>query len=101
LDMSSRRNLCHLSAIAAAGSWTASSYAAIMGSNDRVRTAIIGAGDRMKSSLIPAFQANAQKMNFEFVAVSDLWTRRRDEPVEYVQKLSGKKIETCRNNEEL
>jgi predicted dehydrogenase len=97
----SRRKFIQLSAVAAAGSWTASSYASIMGANDRVRTAIIGAGDRMKSALIPAFQANAQKMNFEFVAVSDLWNRRRDEAVEYVQKVSGKKIETCRNNEEL
>ena len=100
-NISSRRKFIQLSAIAAAGSWTASSYAAILGSNDRVRTAIIGAGDRMKSALIPAFQSNAQKMNFEFVAVSDLWNRRRDEAVEYVQKVCGKKIETCRNNEEL
>src|SRR6202000_582408 len=60
-----------------------------------------GAGDRMKSSLIPAFQANAQKMNFEFVAVSDLWNRRRDEAVKYVQKWGEKNMEPCRNNEEL
>ena len=97
----SRRKFIQISTVAAAGTWTAKSYAAILGSNDRVRTAIIGAGDRMKSALIPAFQANAQKMNFEFVAVSDLWNRRRDEAVDYVQKVSGKKIETCRNNEDL
>jgi predicted dehydrogenase len=100
-NTSSRRKFIQLSAVAAVGSWTASSYAAILGANDRVRTGIIGAGDRMKSALIPAFQSNAQKMNFEFVAVSDLWNRRRDEAVAYVQKVSGKKIETCRNNEEL
>jgi predicted dehydrogenase len=100
-NTSSRRKFIQLSAVAAVGSWTASSYAAILGANDRVRTGIIGSGDRMKSALIPAFQSNAQKMNFEFVAVSDLWNRRRDEAVAYVQKVSGKKIETCRNNEEL
>jgi len=100
-NISSRRKFIQLSAVAAAGSWTASSYAAILGANDRVRTGIIGPGDRMKSALIPAFQSNAQKMNFEFVAVSDLWNRRRDEAVAYVQKVCGKKIETCRNNEEL
>jgi predicted dehydrogenase len=99
--MPSRRKFIQLSAAAATLPWTASSYAAILGANDRVRTAIIGAGDRMKSALIPAFQANAQKMNFEFVAVSDLWNQRRDEAVTYVQKVCGTKIETCRNNEEL
>ena len=101
LNLSSRRKFIQLSTVAAAASWTASSYGAILGSNDRVRTAIIGAGDRMKSALVPAFQANAEKMNFEFVAVSDLWNRRREEAVDLVRKVSGKKIETCRNNEEL
>ena len=99
--ITSRRKFIQVSAVAAAGSWTAKSYGAILGSNDRVRTAIIGAGDRMKSALIPAFQANSPKMNFEFVAVSDLWNRRRDEAVEYLEKICGKKIEACRNNEEL
>ena len=34
---------------------TASSYAQISGSNDRVKVGVIGCGDRMKSALIPAF----------------------------------------------
>ena len=86
---------------AAVPSWTASSYAAIPGANDRVRVGIIGAGDRMKQALIPAFQLNSKAMNFQFVAASDIWSMRRTEAVAYVQKVCGTTIETARNNEEL
>lgn len=100
-----RRDFLKLGAAAAATSaatsWTASSYAAIPGANDRVRVGIIGAGDRMKQALIPAFQVNAARQNFQYVAVSDIWSLRRDEAVAYVKKVCGTTIETARNNEEL
>jgi predicted dehydrogenase len=86
---------------ATAVSWNASSYASIVGSNDRVKVGVIGCGDRMKSSLIPAFQEHAKEMNFEFVAVSDIWNRRREEGAAYVKKLSGNPIAAVRNNDEL
>ncbi len=82
-------------------SWSASSYAAIVGANDRVRVGIVGCGDRMKQALIPSFQQHAKAMNFEFAAVSDIWNRHRDEGVAYVQKVCGNTISTARNNEEL
>ena len=100
-----RRSFLKLGASAVVGvalpSWTAKSYGAIPGANDRVRVGIIGAGDRMKQALIPAFQKNAKEMNFEFVAVSDIWSMRRDEGVAYVQKVCGTTIQTARNNDEL
>jgi len=86
---------------AAALSWNASSYASILGANDRVKVGVIGCGDRMKSSLIPAFQEHAKEMNFEFAAVSDLWSRRREEGAAYIQKQSGNSIAAVRNNDEL
>ena len=86
---------------ASAISWNARSYAAIVGANDRVRVGVIGCGDRMKQALIPAFLENAKEMNFEFVAVSDLWNRRREEGTAYIQKLSGARVEAVRNNDEL
>ncbi|WP_348266846.1 Gfo/Idh/MocA family oxidoreductase [Edaphobacter paludis] len=90
------------SALAAtAVSWNATSYASIVGANDRVKVGIVGCGDRMKGALIPAFQANAKDMNFEIVAVSDIWNRRREEGAAYIQKLSGNQIATVRNNDEL
>ena len=85
----------------AATPWSASSYAAIAGANDRVRVALIGAGDRAKGALVPAFQENAKDLNFEFVAVSDIWDRRRDEGAAFIQKHCGGPIASVRNNDEL
>src|ERR1700760_2440944 len=81
---------------------TARSYAAIAGANDRVRVGLIGPGDRAKSSLVPAFLDHSKELNFEFVAVSDIWNRRRDEGVAFLEKkCAGAKIDGVRNNDEL
>jgi predicted dehydrogenase len=82
-------------------SWTATSYASIVGANDRVKVGVIGCGDRMKGALIPAFAQHAKDMNFEFVAVSDIWNMRREEGAAYIQKLSGNTVTPVRNNDEL
>jgi predicted dehydrogenase len=84
-------------------SFSASSYARILGSNDRVRVGIIGFSDRFRQSLAPAFMANAKDTNFAFVGVSDIWSRRRDEAEQY---LKGKgwndsAFFKTRNNDEL
>ena len=80
---------------ATAVSWNAKSYAAISGANDRVRVGVVGCGDRMKQSLIPAFLESAKELNFEFVAISDLWNRRRDEGVAYIEKLRARRWTRC------
>src|SRR5580704_9512747 len=82
-------------------SWNATSYAAIVGANDRVKVGVIGCGDRMRGALIPAFCQNAKDMNFEIVAVSDIWNRRREEGAAYLQKLNGGSVAPVRNNDEL
>jgi len=81
--------------------WNATSYAKIVGANDRVRVGVVGCGDRMKQALIPAFHMNQKDMNFEFVAVSDIWNRRREEGCAYIEKVSGDKVDEVRNNDEL
>ncbi|MGA2848623.1 MAG: Gfo/Idh/MocA family oxidoreductase [Terracidiphilus sp.] len=86
---------------ATALSSTASSYAQILGANDRVRVGVVGCGDRMKQALIPAFLQNSKDTNFQLVAISDLWNRRREEGAAYIQKLSGSSVDTVRNNDEL
>jgi predicted dehydrogenase len=97
-----RRDFIKLSTAALASTaLTAKSYAAINGANDRVRVGVIGFGDRMKSGDIPAFMASAQELNFELVAVSDIWNRRREEGSAYLGKLCDKKIDAVRNNDEL
>ena len=79
----------------------AASYARIVGANDRVRVGVVGCGDRMKASLIPSFLEHAKELNFEFAAVSDIWNRRRTEGAAYIEKLSGKRPDQTRNNDEL
>lgn len=86
---------------ATAVSWNARSYAAILGANDRVRVGVVGCGDRMKGALLPAFLQHSKELNFEFVAVSDIWNRRRDEGSALLQKLTGNPIAAVRNNDEL
>ena len=80
---------------------SAASYAKIVGANDRVRTGIIGGGDRMLGGDVPAFVANQKDMNFELVAVSDIWKLARERAAVAVEKACGSKIDMVRNNEEL
>lgn len=80
---------------------SASSYARILGANDRVRVGIVGFSDRCRSALIPAFLKQSDALNFEIVAVSDLWSVRRDEAVAHLEKVAGKRPVAVRNNDEL
>jgi predicted dehydrogenase len=86
---------------ATAVSWNAKSYAQILGANDRVKVGVVGCGDRMKGALIPAFLEHSKELNFEFAAISDLWSLRREQGAAYIQKLSGSPVDTVRNNDEL
>jgi predicted dehydrogenase len=104
VEDSNRRDFLKISSAALAGAavtWNAKSYARVAGANDRVGVGVVGCGDRMKGALIPAFVQNAKDMNFEFVAVSDIWNKRREEGAAYMQKLSGDSVVPVRNNDEL
>lgn len=79
----------------------AKSYGRIMGANDRVQVGIVGFSNRFKNSLVPSFLNHAKELNFEFVAVSDIWNRRRDEAEAYIKQKSDNTIKKYRNNDEL
>jgi predicted dehydrogenase len=99
--MTTRRAFIQKTAIGAAGlTLGAKSYSRIVGSNDRVRVGIVGFSDRFRSSLAPAFLSMSKELNFEIVAVSDLWNRRRAE-AETFFKEKGITVRTARNNDEL
>src|SRR5688500_7379012 len=103
-NTNSRRDFIKLAAVGAAGmamGSQASSYANIIGANDRVRVGIVGFSDRLQDALLEGLMKNAARQNFEIVAVSDIWSLRRDEGAEYIGKLTGKTIAKARNNEEL
>ncbi|RYD17701.1 MAG: Gfo/Idh/MocA family oxidoreductase, partial [Verrucomicrobiaceae bacterium] len=71
------------------------------GANERIRVGVVGFSDRATSSLLPCFKIVAEEFNCEIVAVSDLWSRRREEAKAYFSKNFGKEVETYRNNEEM
>ncbi len=79
----------------------AKSYNKILGSNDRVRVGIVGFSERGRDALFPAFIKIADEMNFEFAALSDIWSLRREEGLAFIKEKSGKDIKACRNNDEL
>ncbi len=77
------------------------SFARVIGANDRVRVGVIGFSDRFRQSLLPAFMANAEELNFEIVAVSDIWKLRREEAAKHFREKYNKEVKVFRNNEEL
>src|SRR6201984_62743 len=100
----SRRDFLKLAGAGFAGtalSAAASSYARIAGANDRVGGGIVGFSDRFRNSLAPSFLKSAGDLNFEFVALSDIWNKRREEGAAHIAKLTNKPIAPARNNEEL
>lgn len=103
----SRREFIKNSALSTAGitvgamGFSASSYARIMGANDRVNVGIVGFSNRCKGALIPAMLRHVKALNFEITAVSDIWSRRREEGVAYIKEKAGMTVQTARNNDEL
>ena len=74
----------------------------VLGANDRVRVALLGASDRAMGALVPAFHQHAGKLNFDLVAVCDIWKKRREEePAKIAKKYSIKEPLQVRNTEEL
>ncbi len=81
--------------------FTAKSYANIIGANDRVRVGVVGFSDRFRQSLLPSFMNHYQELNFDIVAVSDLWKKRREEGQAYLKEKLAHDIQACVNNDEL
>ena len=103
-DSNSRRDFMKNATLGAAGvllASKASSYERILGANDRVQVGIVGYSDRCRQALIPSFMLHAKELNFDFTAVSDIWSRRREEGTTALSKLTGHEIAKARNNEEL
>ncbi|MFA6082843.1 Gfo/Idh/MocA family protein [Mucilaginibacter sp.] len=103
----SRRDFIKKTAIVAAGTYagtlgmSAKSYAGIIGANDRVRVGVVGFSDRFKDTLFPCFLNHNKELNFDIVALSDLWNYRRALGVDHIKSKIGHDITPCRNNDEL
>ena len=98
-----RRDFVKNTAVATLGaaSFSPKSYARILGANDRVRVGVVGFSDRFKNSLLPAFKNHSKELNFEIVALSDIWNRRREEGKAFLEKELGTSIAVFPNNDAL
>jgi len=103
----SRRRFINQSAKASAAIYAASmgfsakSYANIIGANDRVRLGVVGYSDRFRQALFPSFLNHYKELNFDIVAVSDIWKLRREEGQAFLKEKLGHDVQPCVNNDEL
>jgi predicted dehydrogenase len=81
--------------------FSAKSYGRIIGANDRVRVGVVGFSDRFRSSLFPSFMNHQKEMNFDIIAVSDIWKMRREEALPWFKEKMGSEVKACVNNDEL
>ncbi len=67
-------------------------YAA--GANNKVRVACVGYSDRFRHTLLPCFLHHNKELNFDMVAVADLWKKRLyEEAKPNIEKAIGHEIE--------
>lgn len=100
----SRRDFCKTTAVGMAGILAAgvapSLYAA--GANERIRVACVGYSDRFRQSLLPCFMHHSKELNFDLVAVADLWRKRLYENAKpEIEKKIGHKVDTYVSDVEL
>jgi predicted dehydrogenase len=99
--MTTRRDFVKKTALGTAGiTLGAKSYSRVLGANDRVRVGIVGYSDRFRGALSPVFLGLAKEFNFEFTAISDIWSLRRNDAVNFFKE-RGINLNAYRNNEEL
>jgi predicted dehydrogenase len=80
---------------------SAKSYRNIPGANDRVRVGVVGFSDRFKDAHLPSFLKAYKELNFDIIAVSDIWKKKREDGKDYLTKHLDHSIQTCVNNDEL
>jgi len=103
----SRRKFIKHTVLTAAGTYagvnamSAGSYERIIGANERVLVGVVGFSDRFRSSLLPSFLYHNKELNFDIIAVSDIWKLRREEGQAHLKEKFGHDITTCVNNDQL
>jgi predicted dehydrogenase len=106
-NMTTRRTFLKNTTKAAAGVYVgtmglpAKSYARILGANDRVAVGIVGYSDRFRQSLLPSFMNHHKELNFDIIAVSDIWNVRRNDGSAALKEKMGHDVKACENNDVL
>jgi predicted dehydrogenase len=72
-----------------------------LGANDRVQVGVVGFSDRFRQSLLPSFMNHHKELNFDIIAVSDIWKVRREEGRDFLKQKFDHDIQACLNNDGL
>jgi predicted dehydrogenase len=73
----------------------------VVGANSRINVACVGFSDRFTDALLPAFLKSKDELNFDMVALADLWSVRREKGKALLEKQLGHGIDLYRSDEEL
>jgi predicted dehydrogenase len=90
-----RRQFLAAASAGAALSLTATSYARIVGANERIALGLIGCGGRGFDAHMPGVHTHDQQQNVEFTAVSDPWRMRRERAAARCQQWYGRPARQC------
>ena len=86
----SRREFLATASAGAALAMTATSYARIVGANERIALGLIGCGGRGYQAHMSGVHAHDKEQNVEFIAVSDPWRTRRERAAARCQEWYGR-----------
>lgn len=86
----SRRQFLKTASVGAAMAFTATSYAKIVGANERISLGLIGCGGRGYDAHMNGVHPFDKQQNVEFTAVSDPWRQRRERAAARVQEWYGR-----------
>jgi predicted dehydrogenase len=100
-DFIRKSSMAGMASYMGAMGFTATSYRNIIGANDRVRVGVVGFSDRHRNDHIPAFLASNKEMNFDIIAVSDIWKKKREDGKDFLSQKMGHPVQACVNNDEL
>ncbi len=73
----------------------------VAGANNRINVACVGYSDRFRGALLPSFIKCREELNFDMVALADLWSQRREEGKAAIEKNIGHGIDVYKSDEEL
>lgn len=86
----SRRQFLKTASAGAALALTATSYAKVVGANERISLGLIGCGGRGYQAHMGGVHPHDKQQNVEFTAVSDPWKQRRERSAARAQEWYGR-----------
>jgi predicted dehydrogenase len=73
----------------------------VVGANSRIRVACVGFSNRFEDALLPSFLKSKDELNFDLVALADLWSVRREAGKAKLEAKLGHPIDVYTSDEDL